>query len=227
VRADRLVVSSNAVDTDDDDTTLAAYRNRLRAAWGLDAATRVVTFIGRKSPAKDIPVLVEAVGRARRELPVVAVLLGPSSDWYETERRGWSASGVQVIDVPAVSEEAKRAVIAASDVVVQPSWQEAFGIVFLEAWARRVPVIGADFGAIPRVVGDAGLVFAPGDASDLATKLAWLLRHPEEAHAMAARGRERVAREHSWERVGAAVEQAYARVLPPQRMPLSPRPESS
>jgi glycosyltransferase involved in cell wall biosynthesis len=225
VRADRLVVSSNAVDPDDDDTALAAYRDRLRAAWGLDAATRVVTFIGRKSPAKDIPVLVEAVARLRGEPPAVAVLLGPSSDWYEAERRTWRASGAHVIDVPAVSEEAKRAVIAASDVVVQPSWQEAFGIVFLEAWARSVPVIGADFGAIPRVVGDAGLVFAPGDTSDLATKLAWLLRHPEEAHAMAARGRERVAREHSWERVGAAVEQAYARAL--RRLPLPTRPEST
>jgi len=218
VRADRLVVSSNAVDADSDDVALAAYRDRVREAWGLDAATKVVTFIGRKSPVKQIPLLVDAAARLRREMAVAIVLLGPSSDWYEAARGAWNGLGVRVIDVPGVSEEAKRAVIAASDVIVQPSSQEAFGIVFLEAWARNVPVIGADFGAIPQVIRDAGLVFSPGDASDLATKLGWLLSHPEEGRAMAARGRERVAREHSWERVGVAVERAYAQALATRRI---------
>src|SRR5204862_6040437 len=113
-------------------------------------------------------------------------------------------------DVPAVSEDAKRAILAASDVVVQPSRHEAFGIVFLEAWAQGVPVVGAAAGAIPDVIGDGGLTFAPGDPSDLADKIERLLADPDAAAAMAARGRQRVLRDHTWDRVTAAVDRAYA-----------------
>jgi len=101
--------------------------------------------------------------------------------------------------------------------VVQPSVREAFGIVFLEAWASGVPVIGAAHGAVPDVVGEGGLVFTPGNPTDLSAKLRWLLTHPDEARAMASRGRERVAREHTWDRVGASVERAYALALGPRR----------
>ena len=112
--------------------------------------------------------------------------------------------------MPPVPESAKTALLSASDVVVQPSWQEAFGIVFLEAWASRVPVIGAAWGAIPEVVGDAGLVFTRGDPVDLAEKLEWMLSHPGGAQAMAERGHKRVARDYTWEQVGLAVDKAYA-----------------
>jgi glycosyltransferase involved in cell wall biosynthesis len=213
ISPDRLVVATTAVDVDDDEPLHADYRTRVRTAWGLAPDTRVVTFIGRKSAQKQLPVLVDAVARVRVGLDVVLVLVGPATDWYETARAGLLGRGVRVIDVPAVPEEAKRAVIAASDVVVQPSLREAFGIVFLEAWARGVPVVGADHGAVPTVIGDAGLVFTPGDVSDLSAKLAWLLRHPDEARAMAARGRTRMVREHSWERVGTAVRYAYQRAV--------------
>jgi glycosyltransferase involved in cell wall biosynthesis len=185
----------------------------VRARWGLGSGTRVVTFIGRKRQAKDISVLVEAVRRAARTNDIVLVLVGPQYDWDRRPLAGLDPRELRVIDVPAIPEEAKVAVLAASDIVVQPSWQEAFGIVFLEAWASRVPVIGAAWGPIPGVLADEGLTFQRGDVADLEAKLDWLLTHPEDAQAMAERGRKRVAREHTWERVGLAVEKAYGIAL--------------
>jgi glycosyltransferase involved in cell wall biosynthesis len=192
----------------------AERRARVRAGWGLGPETRVVTFVGRKSIQKSIPVLREAVARLARNDDVALALVGPSTPWFEVERRGWRGDGLRVIDVPAVPAATKYAVLCASDVLVQPSAREAFGIVFLEAWAAGLPVVGAANGAVPEVIGDGGLTFTPGDAKDLAARLASLFEHPAAAQAMATRGRERVAREHGIERLGAAVEHAYAIARP-------------
>src|SRR5262249_13442905 len=131
----RVVVSTNATDLERFDRIDArALRARVRALWGVSDDTAVVTFVGRKSPYKDIPVLVDAVAPLARTTSVVLVLLGPHSDWYDTMFPRWSQQA-PLIDVRTVPETTKLAVLAASDVLVQPSRYEAFGIVFLEAWA--------------------------------------------------------------------------------------------
>ena len=45
------------------------------------------------------------------------------------------------------------------------SWKEQFGRVLIEAGACGVAVIGSSSGAIPEVVGDAGLIFSEGDVA--------------------------------------------------------------
>lgn len=50
-------------------------------------------------------------------------------------------------------------------------WKEQFGRVLVEAMACGVPVIGSDSGAIPEVVGDAGLTFPEGDVTALAAQM--------------------------------------------------------
>lgn len=216
----RLVVATNAIDLGRYPAVASeGIRERVRALWGLGPDTRIVTFLGRKSPHKNIPVLIEAAAKLGRTTDLALVLVGPRSDWYQAARAGWSARGLRMIDVPTVPETTKLAVLAASDVLVQPSLREAFGIVFLEAWASGIPVVGANFGAVPDVVADGGLTFTPDDPADLAAKIGWLLEHPEEGRAMARRARERAAREHTWERIGSAVEEAYAIALRSRRLP--------
>lgn len=64
-------------------------------------------------------------------------------------------------------------VMNAMDVLALPSrttprWKEQFGRVIIEAHACATPVIGSDSGAIPSVIGNAGLVFPEGDARAIA-----------------------------------------------------------
>ena len=215
VAAERIVIAGTAIAAPP--APDPAARARVRARLGLSPATRVVTFLGRKSIQKSIPVLCEAVARIATDADLALVLVGPATPWFARERASWTARGFRLIDVPAVPEAGKWSLLAASDVLVQPSAREAFGLVFLEAWAAGVPVIGAAAGALPQVIGDGGLTFTPGDTADLAAKLAHLLANPAEGRAMAARGAARVAREHTPEVVGTRVEAAYGIALDARR----------
>ncbi|HLU39385.1 MAG TPA: glycosyltransferase, partial [Planctomycetota bacterium] len=61
--------------------------------------------------------------------------------------------------------------LALVDVVVVPSvWDDCAPLVVAEALAARAPVVGSRIGGIPDFVrdGENGLLFAPGDATDLA-----------------------------------------------------------
>ena len=110
-------------------------------------------------------------------------------------------------------EEEKWDAVDAADVVALPSRTESFGIVFLEAWARGKPVIGARAGAVPQVISDGvdGLLVEFGDATGLAKALEKLLNAPAQAAAMGQRGRKKVLETYTWDqqyaRLRAAVDQ--------------------
>jgi glycosyltransferase involved in cell wall biosynthesis len=106
----------------------------------------------------------------------------------------------------------------ALDVLVLPSrttarWKEQFGRVIIEAHACATPVIGSDSGAIPAVIGDAGLVFSEGDARAFADAIQTLKNDPECARRMGATGRAQVEAKYTWARVAEQMHFIYKRVL--------------
>ena len=62
--------------------------------------------------------------------------------------------GIRIIDVGYVSELKKMMMFKAADILAQPSKSDSFGYVYLESWACKMPVIGANVGAIPDVISD-------------------------------------------------------------------------
>ncbi|MGB3904266.1 MAG: glycosyltransferase family 4 protein, partial [Anaerolineae bacterium] len=100
-----------------------------------------------------------------------------------------------------VSEEEKWDAVDAADVVALPSRTESYGIVFLEAWARGKPVIGARAGAIEEVIEDGrdGMLVEFGNVCALADALRTVLDNPMLALGMGQRGREKVLSEYTWE----------------------------
>ncbi len=89
------------------------------------------------------------------------------------------------------------AVMSAADAYCQPSLMEGFGIPTLEAMACNVPVVVANRGSLPEVVGNTGLVVEP-TAAALAEGLGRLLADPGLAAATSAAGRVR-SRGFTWD----------------------------
>ena len=83
---------------------------------------------------------------------------------------------------------------SASDVVIQKSTREGFGLVVTEALWKGKPVIGGDAGGIPLQVLDGETGFLVDSVETCAEKTLYLLQHPREAARMGETAREHVRR---------------------------------
>ncbi len=94
-----------------------------------------------------------------------------------------------------------------------PGWKEQFGRVLVEAMSCGIPVIGSDSGAIPSVIGDAGLLFPEGDVEALRRRLLELMEEAGLRERLAAAGRQRVLERFTQAAVAEATVAFYEKVL--------------
>jgi len=90
-----------------------------------------------------------------------------------------------------------------------PTWKEQFGRVLIEAMACQVSVIGSSSGAIPEVIGKAGLVFKEGNAADLRAKIEQLKSSPKVRKELAQKGYRRVLDNYTFEKIAVATSHIY------------------
>jgi glycosyltransferase involved in cell wall biosynthesis len=100
------------------------------------------------------------------------------------------------------------------DVLVVPShtrsnWKEQFGRVIIEAMACGVPVIGSSSGAIPEVMGDAGLIFPEGNQRALMDRLQQVMHQPDLRRELSQRGRQHVLAHYTQAQVAAQTVAVY------------------
>jgi glycosyltransferase involved in cell wall biosynthesis len=65
--------------------------------------------------------------------------------------------------LPEITDEDKRQLLAAAEIVAVPSLDEGFGLVALEALQSGTNVVASNRGALPEVVGNAGVLLDPLD----------------------------------------------------------------
>ena len=89
---------------------------------------------------------------------------------------------------------------------------EGLGIVYLEASAAGLPVIGGDSGGAPDAIlrGESGYVVPGGDVTALAGRLTGLLADPAAAAAMGEKGMAWVEREWRWDLVAGRLQRILA-----------------
>jgi glycosyltransferase involved in cell wall biosynthesis len=95
---------------------------------------------------------------------------------------------------------------ARATVCVTPSLYEGFGLPAAEAMSCGAAVVVTDGGALPEVVGEAGVVVPKGDATALAAAIGALLDDPARRSELGAAARRRARKTFSWDRAALAYE---------------------
>jgi len=105
--------------------------------------------------------------------------------------------------------------MAEADIFSLPSWDEAFGVVYLEAMAHGKPVIGCKGEGIEDFVenGKTGLLVKPKDVDSLVGALDFLLIHPSEAQDIGKRARDLVLKNYTWEKNAEKTIEVYREVF--------------
>jgi glycosyltransferase involved in cell wall biosynthesis len=176
---------------------------------GLERGRCVVGYAGRLVAEKGLRTLAEAT----RSLPDTALLIAGSGP-LEAElarqphirllgalqrrdmERFWQ--GIDLLALPSLTT---------------PRWAEQFGRVLVEAMGRGVPVVGSSSGAIPEVIGDAGLICPEGDAVALASAIHRIRDSAALRADLIGRGLERVRRCYSQDVIMKQIVDFYGQVL--------------
>ena len=180
--------------------------------------TLTIGYIGRLLPAKGLLVLVDALAQIKtQDWRLLIVGDGPER---EATMRRVAEHGLQdrCEFVGAIPYDETPAYFQKLDVLVVPTIttkniREQFGRVIIEAMACHVPVIGSTCGAIPEVIGEAGVVVSENDPLSLAAQLRRLLNNEGLRKSLAKDARERVEKYYTWERVAELIYSVYLEVL--------------
>lgn len=183
----------------------------------LAPADRLVLFVGRISPIKNLEQLIRAFDRAALA-NVKLVLAGPESEPpYAAKLRELIQSlnlADRILWTGPLFDADKLAALAAADLFVLPSLSESFGNAAAEAVAAGVPVLLTDTcGIAPLIHRRAGLAVPLGEES-LANGLRLLLDDAVQRAALT-RHREAVLQELSWEEPLNEMERIYGTLLHP------------
>jgi glycosyltransferase involved in cell wall biosynthesis len=184
-----------------------------------DKSDRPLTigYIGRMLPGKGLNILADALTKLKDQ-PWRLLVVGDGSEREKFERQ-LSEAGLfdRAEFTGAVTFSLVPEFFHQLDVMVIPTEttkriREQFGRVIVEAMASGVPVIGSTCGAIPEVIGDAGLVFPEGDAAALASALKQMLTDENLRERLALAGLARV-EHYSWDRVAEKTYALYQQVM--------------
>jgi alpha-1,3-rhamnosyl/mannosyltransferase len=179
-------------------------------------ANGYVLFFGTLEPRKNLGTLLDAYERlaARRsalpELRLAGKATDQSAPWLARIAR--PPLNRYVRHLGYVQPEQRYELYGGATVLVQPSFEEGFGLPVLEAMTAGVPVIGADAGAIPEVGGDALQLVPPADSEAMAHAIERILDDPGLRQACVARGLAR-SEAYTWERTAETTLDAYARAI--------------
>ena len=170
------------------------YREEIRKQYSILRGKYVYCFVGRFNVDKGCDELLGAFKRLLSHVNDIALLLVGDFEIELSESQKWISSCPSIVltakNVPDVHRY-----LAASDVLVHPSYREGFSMVIQEAMAMALPVVTTDIPGPSEVIEKdvTGLLAEVKDEESLFGCMKWLYEHKEEGLLMGMAGRKRCA----------------------------------
>lgn len=212
VPEEALTVIYNGIDTSEYEPRPNIERNpkRLMATASADAPLKGLRFLltAYANLLKEDPDLeLVVIGEPKPDGETAKLIKKLALDGKITFRRG-------------VTTETVVDLYAEAAIAIVPSLYEGFGLPAGEAMACGVPVISTTGGALPEVVGDAGISVPPGDAQALECAIRDLLRNPALQKTVGEAGKSRIQDLFSWEKVAHELTDYYRGVIEDAHRPV-------
>jgi glycosyltransferase involved in cell wall biosynthesis len=178
---------------------------------------KIVYYLGRMTYEKGIPVLLNAAPKILWEMGgyVKFVIVGGGNTDH-LKRQAWDL-GIwdKCYFTGFLSEEYLDKFQTVADCAVFPSLYEPFGIVALESFASRVPVVVSDTGGFPEVVQHTktGIVTQVNNSDSLAWGILEVLKNPGYSRWLVDNAYEDLERRFSWPKLAQQTEAVYQRVV--------------
>lgn len=151
------------------------------------------------TPLKGLGYLLEALASIKKKRSIRLTIIGqPKKDGYIENLVRNLGLGETATFTGRIEPHQFASYYARATMAVIPSLYEGFGLPAGEAMSCGVPVIATSGGALPEVVGDAGIIVPPGDSAALEKAIVSLLDNPELQVQLAQAGLERVRNLFNW-----------------------------
>ncbi|MGI9282016.1 MAG: glycosyltransferase family 4 protein [Endozoicomonas sp.] len=176
---------------------------------------RIMTTASADQPLKGLKYLLEAMALLKPDYPELELLVvGKLKEGGQTEQQLEQLNlGSAVKFVSGISTEKMVEHYSEAAIAVSPSLYEGFGLPAGEAMSCGCAVISSDGGALPEVVGDAGLIVKAGSSEALAQALQTLLEDPKKRIEYGQRGRDRILATFCWKVAARQFSQYYLNLL--------------
>ena len=195
----------NGIDTDEFAPVAAVKRETFR----------IMCTASADQPLKGLKYLIEALYILKDDYPQLQLLVvgKPREDGYILKLIKRLHLQERVQFVSGISTEALVRYYSEATLVVCPSLYEGFGLPAGEAMACAAPVISSNGGALPEVVGDAGIIVPKADRKALAIAIKDLLDHPEKRTQLGNAGRQRILDSFCWNKAAQQFISYYQHML--------------
>lgn len=176
---------------------------------------RLMATCSADAPLKGLRYLLRAYARLLKQYPELELLLvskpQPGGKTEKLVRRLGIADKVQFVS--GITTQQMVRYYAEASIAVVPSVYEGFGLPAGEAMACGVPVVSTDGGALPEVVGDAGVIVPVKNVDALVAAIDTLLRSPQSREELGARGQQRIDESFCWHVCARQMTEYYREVL--------------
>jgi glycosyltransferase involved in cell wall biosynthesis len=204
VPPERLYVVPNGIDTDTFRPLPGVRREE----------NRIITTTSSDVPIKGLRYLLEAVASIVKQRDLRLTVIGKPRKDKGVEDLVRDLALDRVVEFTGrIEDEAFAEYYARATLAVVPSLYEGFGFPAGEAMACKTPVVSTTGGALPEVVGDAGLLVPPGDSRALADAIVSLLGDPVRRQRLGEAGYRRVHEHFTWQRAAQRMVEVYREAL--------------
>lgn len=180
--------------------------------YGIATNDITIGYVGRLVKGKGVSILIDSFRKTYQKNKNLKLLLAGSTTEYVSEiKKIIQEEQLPILLIENFEDDLKSVIFHSIDIFVLASQSESFGVVFLEAWACKKPVVGSRMGATECLLteGDDGLLFELNDPNSLTVALETLIKDSDLQKRLGENGYQKILNNYTWEKIVSKYREAY------------------